>query len=289
MTLFRGLFIGLTTIDVQYFVSTFPEANIKVKTLPPKILVGGPATNAAVAFAYLNGTAHLASANGNNAFSSFIKNDFEATKINHFDLVHNSSFNPVIASVITSAENGDRNIFTHYPETISSIVSPAELLKQTQPQIILADGFYPEFSLECLKLANSKNIPVVLDCGSWKAQYELLLDFTDFAICSEDFLPPKSQNTDDVFEFLFRKNIHNVAITRGSKSILFTENRVRKEIKVNQLNVKDTLGAGDFFHGAFCYFLRQTNHFHTALKKASELASFTCKFKGTRKWLNFLY
>ena len=66
---YRGLFIGLTTIDIQYFVETFPGSNRKVKTATPDILVGGPATNAAVAFAHLNGRAFLASAAGRNSFS----------------------------------------------------------------------------------------------------------------------------------------------------------------------------------------------------------------------------
>ena len=66
---YKALFAGLTTIDIQYFVETFPASNIKVKTAPPGILIGGPATNAAIAFAALNGTAALASATGKNAFS----------------------------------------------------------------------------------------------------------------------------------------------------------------------------------------------------------------------------
>ena len=54
----NGLFLGLTTIDIQYFVDSFPASNVKVKTHPPEIMVGGPATNAAVAFAHLNGAVH---------------------------------------------------------------------------------------------------------------------------------------------------------------------------------------------------------------------------------------
>ena len=49
----RALFVGLTTIDIQYFVNEFPASNRKIKTNPPDLFVGGPATNAAVAFAKL--------------------------------------------------------------------------------------------------------------------------------------------------------------------------------------------------------------------------------------------
>ena len=71
----EALFVGLTTIDIQYFVEEIPRSNTKIKTEIPDILVGGPATNAAVAFAYLNKTATLASPVGLNAFSTFIDQD----------------------------------------------------------------------------------------------------------------------------------------------------------------------------------------------------------------------
>lgn len=288
MSSFRGLFAGLTTIDIQYFVPSFPIADTKINsTIPPEILVGGPATNAAVAFAHLNGTAFLASATGENPFSAYIQKDFQATNIEHFDLAKNLSFSPVISSIVTSEENGDRNIFTHHPPNITSVITPSELLKRIHPNILLTDGFYPEFSLECVELAHKKNIPVVLDCGSWKPQHESLLNFADYVICSNDFRPPKCLNSDDVFDFLRDKNVQNIAITRGNKNILFNDKLLCGEIEINSVAVKDTLGAGDFFHGAFCFYWLQSNNFQMALRSASKLASFTCQFKGTRNWLNF--
>ena len=283
---FRGLFTGLTTIDIQHFISSFPSANKKIKSIPPEIFVGGPATNAAVAFAHLNGSAYLSSATGENPFTSYIEADFHSTQLHHFDLIDKQKFAPVISSVVTAVNNGDRNIFTHHPEIIEPAISAAELFQKTQPDIILADGFYPEFSIECVQLAHTKNIPVVLDCGSWKPQYEEMLHVADFVICSEDFLPPQCTNYAHVFEFMKQKGVEFAAISRGDKSILFVEKNNEGEIKIEQSKVEDTLGAGDFLHGAFCYYWLHSGHFRNALEQASKLASFTCEFKGTRSWLN---
>ena len=49
----RGLFGGLTTIDIQYLVNTFPRSNSKTVASQFAMSVGGPATNAAITFAYL--------------------------------------------------------------------------------------------------------------------------------------------------------------------------------------------------------------------------------------------
>lgn len=285
--LYRGLFIGLTTIDIQYFVESFPGSNRKVKTAAPDILVGGPATNASLAFAHLNNGAFLASAAGKNSFSELIIKDLTSTKIEHFDLVGLQNINPVIASVITSKVNGDRNIFTHHPNLILPDITPEELFKQVDPQIVLLDGFYSEFSLECARIAKNKGIPVVLDCGSWKPQYNELLGFTDVAICSEDFYPEGCINSFQVLEFLQTKNIEKIAISRGGKSILFIDGINRGEVEIDKIQVSDTLGAGDFLHGAFCYYFLQLNDFESALIQAAKIASFSCQFEGTRNWLNF--
>uniref|UniRef100_UPI003216ABE3 PfkB family carbohydrate kinase n=1 Tax=uncultured Draconibacterium sp. TaxID=1573823 RepID=UPI003216ABE3 len=281
---YRGLFIGLTTIDIQYFVKDFPESNKKIKTNPPDIWVGGPATNAAVAFAYLNDGAHLVSAVGNNSFASFIANDFRSNKIDFTDIIASQQAKPIVASVITSGD-GDRNIFTHNPSEIFSEINIQQLFATVKPQIILLDGFYSEFSIDCAKLANEKGIPVVIDCGSWKKQYKELLKYTDVVICSADFFPPQCNNSSDVFNYLETKGVSKIAITRGGQSILYQDLSKRGEVTVQNTVVVDTLGAGDFLHGAFCYYFTKKNYFVNALSKAAEIATFSCGFKGTRVWL----
>ena len=288
MNQFRGLFIGLTTIDIQYFVESFPSANKKIKTAPPEILVGGPATNAAVAFSYLNNHACLATATGSNSFSGFVESDFKLTGIRHFDLTKNQQKKPVIASVITDESNGDRNIFTHHPETIQPSVSPEYLLEKTSPQILLLDGFYPEFSIACAQLAKEKGIPVVVDGGSWKPQYFELIPLADVVICSSDFYPPKIVDNNTLFDFFEAQNVKEAAISRGGKSILYSTKKGRGEVPVKTAEVVDTLGAGDYLHGAFCYYyLYYESDFLAALEKAAGLATLSCRFRGTREWLKY--
>ncbi|WP_319483039.1 PfkB family carbohydrate kinase [uncultured Draconibacterium sp.] len=282
----RALFVGLTTIDIQYFIDEIPVANTKIKTDIPDILVGGPATNAAVAFAYLNKTATLASPAGLNAFSSFIDQDLNRVGVDHFDLAYGQDFETILATVLTS-KNGDRTIVTHNPKVVDSTISPQKLIDLVEPQVVLIDGFYPEFSLECVRICKERGIPVVADCGSWKPQFAELLNYIDVAICSADFMPPKCKNRKELFEFMTNMSIHSVAISNGGSEIDFLSKEKKGRIKVPEVEVMDTLGAGDFLHGAFCYYSLECADFESAMQKAASLASFTCSFKGTRKWLNF--
>jgi sugar/nucleoside kinase (ribokinase family) len=283
---FSGLFAGLTTIDIQYFVDEFPASNEKIKTYAPEILVGGPATNAAVAFAFLNGGASLVSATGKNSFSIFIKNDFKENNIHHYNLTGSVNCNPVLATVVTSKSNGNRTIFTHHPGPIASEIASKEIFRQINPQIILLDGFHPESFLELARNSRKENVPVVLDCGSWKPQYIELLPLTDIAICSEDFIPPDCKTLNDVFDFLNDNGVKKSAISRGGDHVIFNDCGKREEMPVEQTAIADSLGAGDFLHGAFCYYYLQMNHhFEHALKYAVKFATLTCKYKGTRSWI----
>ena len=282
----RALFVGLTTIDIQYFIDDIPIANTKIKTGNPDILVGGPATNAAVAFAYLNKTATLASPCVLNAFSSFIDQDLNSVGVDHFDLAYGQEFETILATVLTS-KNGDRTIVTHNPTEVKGTILPQKLIDLVEPQILLIDGFYPEFSLECVRICIEQGIPVVADCGSWKPQFAHLLNYVDIAICSADFMPPKCETSEDLFNYMTDKNISSVAISNGESEIEFLSKEKKGRVTVPRVEVKDTLGAGDFLHGAFCYYFLEITDFESAIQKAAALASFTCGFKGTRKWLNF--
>ena len=65
----QGIFVGLSTIDVVYRVNRFPTPNSKVAAQSQDVFVGGPATNAAIAFAHLGGKPALVTAAGRHALA----------------------------------------------------------------------------------------------------------------------------------------------------------------------------------------------------------------------------
>ncbi len=284
----NALFVGLSTLDIQYFTDSFPPPNVKVKTSEPGLLVGGPATNASVAFSFLGGNPVLASGVGGSHFKSFFEDDFRSNSIKHIDLYNGEGRLPVLASVITSTTNGDRNIFTHNPSDQAE-VDAFSLFEDHQPELLMIDGFYPQVAETCCGEAKKRKIPIVFDGGSWKPYLNDLLSYVDYAICSANFTPPGTNSATDVFHFLKQAGVGLTAITRGGLPIL-TEgtNGMAEpcEVPVKSINPIDTLGAGDFFHGAFCFFLLQTKSVAVSLQKASVLASATCLHRGTREWLH---
>jgi len=284
----RALFIGLTTVDIQYFIDKIPSSNEKIKTEPPLIFVGGPAANAAVTFSSLGGKVDFLSCIGENPFSEFILSDFKSHDINVIDIKKQCKFNPVISSILTTIENSDRSIISHLPATIESDEKELTDIDLANYNLLLTDGFYPEIAIPLCEKAKNAGIPVVFDGGSWKPGVEEILKHVDYAICSNNFFPLNCTNEMMVIDFLQKIGIKYIAITRGEKSIYFSENEKIKNIEINNIETQDSLGAGDIFHGAFAWYWLKEKNFEIALTKASKIASFSTQFKGTRSWIKAL-
>src|SRR5439155_20746140 len=115
----RGLFVGLTTIDIQYLVDTFPASNSKTVAGTFAMSVGGPATNAAIAFAHLGGKSHLMSAIGHNQFTPFIESELHQYNVEFTDLTPEANQLPTVSSIVTTSGCGHRAVITTASSPIS--------------------------------------------------------------------------------------------------------------------------------------------------------------------------
>jgi sugar/nucleoside kinase (ribokinase family) len=283
----KGLFVGLTVVDIQYFVERFPNSNEKIKTEPPQILVGGPAANAASTCQFLGTQASLVTSVGQNHFASFVAADFENQGVQLYDQSRTVSTEPVFATVVTSIGNGDRAIISHMPPTVALTSGFLSEIQLSEFDFVLTDGFYPEMALLILTQAKLLGIPVIFDGGSWKPYLYQLLPLVDYAICSANFSLPHTTNKLELIDALHALGINYIAISQGHDSILASENGNLFEVEVPQVETCDTLGAGDILHGAFAHFLTHNTSFKERLALAAQVASFSCKFRGTRTWYNF--
>lgn len=282
-----GLFLGLATLDLVYLAEKPPGENQKVVAVDSTIAAGGPATNAAVAFSGLGNAAVLAGVFGTHAIAQLIRADLAEYNVRIIDLQPGRSHSPPVSSIIVTEQTGDRAVISvnATKSQVDSQTINQDIL--TSVNIILFDGHQIPASQEIAQLAQSKNIPIVLDGGSWKPGLEKILPFVEWAVCSDNFHPPDCYNSEQVFAYLSVAGIPNIAITRGEKPIQYFSNHSFGSLEVPQIQATDTLGAGDIFHGAFCHYILQKN-FTNALGAAAKIASDSCKFFGTRDWIKNL-
>ena len=276
-----GLFVGLITLDLVYLTVTYPDKNQKVVATNYALTAGGPATNAAVTFSYFNNQTTLLCGLGNNPITHLIKADLEKHNVTIQDLDKNRSEPPPVSSIITTQDTGDRAIISinATKSQISKELIDPEIIHDID--IVLIDGHQIAASLEIAQLAKSKNIPIVIDGGSWKPGFEAILPFVDYAICSANFYPPNCESQEEVFAYLANQNIPHIAITQGEKPIKYLSQGKFGNVEVPKVNAVDTLGAGDIFHGAFCHYIFNWE-FTEALANAANIAAHSCQYFGTR-------
>lgn len=284
-----GLFIGLLTLDFIYLSSEIPQSNQKLVALDYTVAAGGPATNAAVTFSYLGNQAILLAPLGNHPIKSLILADLEKQGVILKDLEPNRLDSPPVSSIIVTPALADeteakRAVISINASKAQNTDYPLTETFLQDIQVILIDGHQLPISLEIAQLAQSSDIPVVLDGGSWKPGLERILPQIDYAICSADFHPPNCHNFEDIFAYLTQIGISHIAITNGQNPIQYLSLGERGEIPVSQVSSVDTLGAGDIFHGAFCQAILEQD-FRNSLSFAAEIASKSCQFFGTRLWI----
>lgn len=276
-----GLFVGRSTLDIVYACARFPGADDKVDAEAAYVTGGGPALNAAVAFAALGGRARLCSVVGEGLFADRVRADLNDHGVDLLDAGEGQADVLPVSSVILS---GASRAIVNQPLPDRAAGLPAERLDRLflpRPGVVLSDGHLPTLALPVLRRARETGVPTVLDGGSWKPWTADLLPWIDIAIVSSRFAPPGAQ---DVLAFL-RAQVGAVAVTSGPGIVRWSAGADFGELQPPAILAVDTLGAGDIFHGAFCHAFAATGDFSVSLGAAAEVASRSCRFWGPRRWI----
>ncbi|MCJ8279008.1 MAG: sugar kinase [Rivularia sp. ALOHA_DT_140] len=289
---FKGLFVGLVTLDLIYLAESPPKNNQKLVAEDYIVAAGGPVTNAAVTFSHLGNNSKISGVVGCHPMTQLIKTDLLDSQVEIIDNYPTKENPPPVSSIIVSKETGERAVISinAVKTQVSGQSISSDILQDID--IVLIDGHQMELGYVIAQKAKVANIPVVIDGGSWKPEFDKLLPFVDYAICSANFYPPDCKSILDVFNYLNQIGIPNIAITHGGEPIQYLSQNLSNNLSNNEINIlevpkiqpADTLGAGDIFHGAFCNYILQ-EQFTTALNKAAKIAALSCQFFGTRRWM----
>ena len=279
----NGLFVGLTTLDIiQYYTGTFGQ-NDKMAADETLVSTGGPAANAAVTFSLLGGNAHLVTDIGNTELSSVIDQELSRYHVMHERETETGDRHPITASVLVNTRIGDRAVAGQKPQ--HSFLSGPFRSPEFHVDVVLSDTYYMPVALPYLQWATEQGIPTVLDGGSWKSGLDQLLPWIRYPLCSERFFPPGCTSHEQTARYLFQwENIDAVAITRGERSMLFylPDGSVEHLDVTSVGTVVDTLGAGDIFHGACCFYLATGADIRESIQSASAIAARSVCFRGPR-------
>ncbi len=278
------LCVGRATFDLGYACPSFPAEDGKLSATHFWAGAGGSALNGAVTAKALGSEVRLFTLLGAGSFADTVRGELGQYGVPFEDFADPAGEVLPVSSIIVVPDGGTRTIIDQQPpQAMARTVPDADCLDGVE--VLYCDGFLPEIAVPLAKAARERGILVVLDGGSWKPWTGDLIAHVDHAVVSERFHPPEQGNA-EILDAVRALGPSVAAITRGPADISWKANKRRGEIAPPQIDAIDTLGAGDVFHGAYCHFLAAGENIADALTHAAEVAAQSCRYYGTRQWID---
>ncbi len=158
-----------------------------------------------------------------------------------------------------------------------------EMIANTR--LLHIDGHDTPAVAKAAELARKHKIPVTVDVDTIYQGFEQVLPNVDYLITSSEF-PTAWTGEKDPFHALERiqqqYGMRVAAMTLGAYGALARMDGRYYYSAAFVVNCEDTTGAGDIFHGAFCYALLKDMSLQDSLEFANALAALNCTAIGAR-------
>lgn len=279
----KVLCIGHVVQDFVFTVDTMPTKSDKYRASGFEALGGGPAATAAVAISRLGGTALLAARVGDDALASIVVEELENYGVD-CELVRRMNGRRSSVSAVLVDNAGERLIVNYLDGSMDSEPDwlPARLPENIAA--VLTDTRWPQGALHGLTLARQNNLPAILDADlPVPADGKLVRAATHVAFSAGGLA--EYSGIDDVEAALRSVHAQTAAwccVTLGSGGTLVIEDGQLTRLPAFRVKVRDTLGAGDVWHGAFSLALAEGQSTRDATMFASAAAALKVRNGGGR-------
>ncbi len=280
----RGLFVGLTTLDLVQRVAQRPGVNEKIIAQRSDLAVGGPAAVAAVTFSALGGRGLLLSALGPGPLGGLAGKELDHAGVCVVDAWAGGADLSISAITVLDG-TGERSVVSRNAEDLIVTVPACLPGLARDADVVLIDGHHPDLAVAAARAARAAEIPVVLDCGSAKPVYAELLPLADAVVCSAGFVAGGPDGFDEVSEAMVAEGARLVAMTAGAAPVRWRTREETGAVEVPPVTVRDTLGAGDVLHGAVAFARAQgAMDPERILSLGVAVASLRVQHVGPRAW-----
>ncbi|PRX38160.1 sulfofructose kinase [Meinhardsimonia xiamenensis] len=272
------LVAGISALDVILALPELPGAAAKYRADQGALAPGGCAANAAIAVARLGGRAWLASRLGDDLVGDLVvkalAEEGVETALVHRQPGARSSFSSVLVDAA-----GERQIVNFRGTGLDACAGWSGHVPAVRA--VLADTRWTEGAAEALRLAQARGIAGVLDAEPPIAPE--LLDLASHVAFSRAGLAALSARSDPA-EALAEAMAGRAAwacVTDGAAGVYVLSGGEVEHLPAFAVEARDTLGAGDVWHGAFVLRLAEGAGEREAVRFANAAAALKCtRFGG---------
>ena len=271
---------GFACYDLVYSVDHHPGDDEKIFASDYTGCGGGPAANAAYIAARLGSKAAFAGYLGNDIYGDLHLKEFEQQGV-LTDLVIRANDQTPLTFLLIKPD-GKRTAVNYRKKERYLKKDSIDFAKYSY-KAILFDGHESNIAIPLAEYARNKNIPTILDAGSLHNGTGKLIHMVDFVIASEVFAFQFTGEKDDKKALKKLAAINStVVITLGERGSIWHYKGDSGSCPAFSVDVVDTTGCGDAFHGAFTVGIASGMEWHDLLTFASAAGALCCTKMGSR-------
>ena len=277
--------IGSTVYDTLMVVDGFPQEDTKMQGVETKVQGGGPCATALVAAQKLGVSTAYMGTIGDDPFGTFMMDDMKKWNVNtdYVKVVPDTvSFHAV---VVLNQKTASRTCVWNK----GTVAAPtAEDLNEDvikNAKVLHLDGHMLDAAIYAAKKCKEWGVKVSHDAGGTYPNIEKLMEYVDWLIPSEEFaLKMTGAATAEEAAQKLYDTYHPelVVLTQGVKGGILLDEKGMRHYDSYKVEVKDSNGCGDTFHGAFVAGKIHGLSNDDACKYASAAAAIKCTRLGAR-------
>lgn len=277
--------IGLNATDTLILLPHFPAYAGKAPFESEILSPGGQVASAMVACASLGLRVKYIGTIGDDERGRIQRESLEAAGINLDDVEVRAGCPNQTAYILIDRTTGERTVLWQRSDCLR--LDPGAIREEqiACARLLHIDAHDTPAVARAAAIARRHGIPVTVDVNTIYHGFDRVLSNVDYLIASSEF-PAQWTNERDPFKALEtiqeEYGMRVAGMTLGAHGAL-----VRSEGKFVYspafvVDCVDTTGAGDVFHGAFCYAVLQNMPLRDALDFSNAMAALNCTKLGAR-------
>ena len=277
--------IGIGNLCVDYImeIDRLPATDEFADTLSHSCQGGGRVANALSVLGRLGSAAQMFGITGDDLYGQFCKRDLEEQGVDVSKIITQAGANSNFCVVLAEKSTGGR-----------SIVRQFGTCRKLQAEELPEDSIYGArflhladmgpVSVRAAELMRKSGGTVVMDADEFDPEIEAHMNLIDIFICAKQYYNSLFPSCDyeEGLRRIIARGPHTAIVTLGSKGCAGVSREGYFRLPCFPVEVVDSTGAGDVFHGAYIYGELQGWCAKEGARFASAVSAIKCTVLGGR-------
>ena len=277
--------VGLNATDTLLLVPAFPAYGGKVRIAQEVISPGGQVASALTAAAKLGLRTKYIGTVGDDARGEIQMESLRSTGIDLTDVEVRVGCGNQSAYIVIDQSTGERTVFWSRPDCLTLNPDRITVANVGRARMLHIDGHDTPAVEKAARIAREHGIPVSCDVDTIYPGFERVLPLVDYLVSSSEF-PARWTGEPDPFRALeaiqTQYGMKVAAMTLGADGALARFDGQFHYTPGFVVECVDTTGAGDVFHGAFCYSVINGMSLGDGFEFSCAMAALNCTKLGAR-------